>query len=522
MFALEVEPVKSEGGDCFDDVIVTLDGWFRKGYKLMYANALKFEWAPATPGANFGSRMQTGLNDILALLGQFHGFDIRVVRNPSPEEGLQIIREQLDKENPVCLNVDTYYCPWDHNFGKIHYYTHVVVVVGIDSVTGELLIVDPFFSRKDLRFSEAQYAAGLLGVMSVDPAPGWSFDRSQLLSRLRRLLQNHLATTPDHFRRFADEIGSVRFEEEVGEGTGEARFMSSQLYMKLNALHTARINYAGMLAYVADTFDVRSLAACIEDVRRLGNPWSTVRGMLAKLNFMPPDRRNAKLMDSLGVKIRSALEAETSVLERVLICLDEEAHASASHPQVAPTLRDVAPRLVVPLDLTELCNVRGIENSHGTADIDEDGHSYARENLPADGRLTIGDLSFMFPSGDGDYDNVSCFGQTVPLTPDNYSGLMVLASSQYGGSVDVFTVEYADGSSEQVPFGFADWWSASPIAGEKIAWSASLVSNTTGTHANRVYLFANEAPLTRTTSTAVRLVLPTMPNLHVFAVSLWK
>jgi len=521
MKVLDVEPVKSAGGDCFDDVIVTLDGWYGRGYKLMYANALKFEWAPSAPGVTFGSRMQTGVADAITLLGQFHGFDTRVIRNVSPVEGLELIREQLDQGNPVCLNFDTFYCPWDLHFGKYHHLMHVMIAVGIDPNTGELLIVDPYFAKKDLRLSMELYTDGLLGIMTVEPSPGWTFDRDRLLDRLRQLLREHMNESPSHFLRFADEIGHISFEKEAEEGG--SRFVASPLFIMLNVLHTARINYAAMLNYVADTFGVPSLAACSEDVRRLSNPWSTVRGMLAKLNFMPPERRDEKLMASLGVKIRGAVETELQVLHRVLDFLDGERETSEA--QVAASLTyGGSIRSVIPVDISGICTIRGVDNGLGTADVDGDGHSYAREGVPEDGTLRVGDLAFAFPASGNDSgcDNVSCYGQAIELPPDRYNGLAVLASSQYGGSADAFTVEYADGTSEQVHLGFADWWSPHPIAGERIAWAATLIRNTVGPTGDRVYLFANAAPLSRTGATAVRLVLPTMPNLHVFAVSLWK
>ncbi|MWC28637.1 C39 family peptidase [Paenibacillus sp. MMS18-CY102] len=521
MKVLDVEPVKSAGGDCFDDVIVTVDGWYRKGYELMYANALKFEWSPPAPGATIGSRMQTGVSNALDLLGEFHGYNIEVVRKPTPSEGLTLIQEQLSKGNPVCLNFDTFYCPWDQHFGVYHQMWHVMIVVGFDPNTEELIIVDPYFSKKDLRISMELYAGGLQGIMTVEPTPGWTFDRSRLMDRLLHLLREHLNASPNHLRRFADEIGDINFDAEAEEGS--SRFVASPLFIKLNVMHTARINYSLMLNYVADRFGIPALASCSEDVRRLSNPWSTIRGMLAKINFMPPEHRDAKLMASLGAKIRSAAEMEEQVLQRVIALIDGEGLDSEAMVAAASSTGETT-RTIVPIDISGICAIRGIHNSLGTADVDGDGHSYSREGLPVDGLLRIGDLSFVFPASqnEADCDNTACDGQAIPIPPGHYHGISVLASSQYGGSADAFTVEYADGTSEQVQLGFADWWSRFPIAGEKVAWSANLNRPSLGKTEEIVHLFANEAPLSRTGSTAVRIVLPNLPNLHVFAVSMWK
>ncbi|WP_212961541.1 BtrH N-terminal domain-containing protein [Cohnella xylanilytica] len=533
MRTLDLEPVKSAGGDCFDDVIVTLDGWFRRGYKLMYAEALKFEFAPPDSAPTLGARMRTGLDGSLRLLERFHGYSIRVIRNPDPEEGLSLIREQLSRGHPVGLNLDTYYSPWDPNYQFAHYFTHVMLVTGLDPVTEDLTVVDPFFVKKNMTILREHYAAGLLGFMTVEPADGDMPEPGEVIPRLAHYLREHQVSSLDGFREFAEAIRSVRFADEA---EGHPNFMSSPMYMRLNSLVTARFNYAGMLEYAAERFSLPGLAACADDLRQLGNRWSTVRAVTAKLSFMPPERLDETMRRSLSDKIAGAGEAEERAVLRILGVLegvlehepDRERVWGFDSPGSVRVPVDPAAgageekRRIVHVDIRDFCDVRGIDNGLGTADADSDGHCYCAEDLPPDGVLRVGDVSFAFPAADGGAcDNISCYRQEIPLPPDRYRGLAVLACSQFGSSADSFVVEYEDGGREEVRLAFADWWSRTPCEREKIAWTANLIRNKKGKLENLVHLFADEAPLVRNGSKATRLILPGMPNLHVYGVSLW-
>jgi len=529
MRTLDLEPVKSAGGDCFDDLMVTLDGWFRRGYKLMYAEALKFEFASPDSGSTLGSRMRTGLDGSMRLLERFHGYTVRVIRNPDPEEGLSLIREQLSRGHPVGLNLDTYYSPWDPNYQFAHYFTHVMLITGLDPVTEDLTVVDPFFAKKDMTILREHYAAGLLGFMTVEPTDRVAPGPDEVLPFIAHHLREHLASSLDSFREFAEAIRSVRFADEA---EGHANFMSSPMYWRLSSMVTGRFNYAEMLEYAAERFSLPGLAACADDLRQLGNRWNTVRAVTAKLSFMAPERLDETMRRSLSDKIVGAGEAEERAVLRILGVLEREPDRegawgfdppSSEGPPVASATRPVGEkRRIVHVDIRDVCDVRGIDNGRGTANADSDGHCYCAEGLPPDGVLRVGDVSFAFPAGDADsFDNVSCYGQEIPLPPDRYRGLAVLACSQFGSTADSFVVEYEDGGREEVRLAFADWWSRVPSEGEKIAWTANLIRNKKGKLENLVHLFADEAPLVRKGAKATRLFLPAMPNLHVYGVSLW-
>jgi hypothetical protein len=431
--------------------------------------------------------------------------------------------EQLSKSQPVIVNIDTYYCPWDIHYNMHHFFLHVVLVTGTDPETGDFVVVDPFFKLKELRLTQQQFKDGLLGLTTLEPIPGWRMNRDETLAGIRSSLQAHLDASIDHFTGFADEIRHIDFDLESIDG--DSRFMASSLYLKLGGVQVARINYAVLLEYMAETFNLPALAECSEEVRRLGNPWGSLAGMLAKLSFMPPERREEKLMNSLRDRVLGAVETERQVLQKLLDILDGQGQTKAVQPGHDPQFTGQSERIVVPVDIKDICNIRGIENNQGTADVDGDGHCYARAGLPEDGQLRVGDLSFIFPAGvrDEENDNVACFGQTVALVPDRYAGIAVLACGQYGGCADHFTIVYEDGSTEQVNLGFADSWTTTPIAGEKLAWSAPMVNTHTGQQTNlSLHLFANEALLKRSDANAVQLILPSMPNMHVFGISMWK
>jgi hypothetical protein len=517
MNVLELEPVKSGGGDCFDDVIVTLSNWFGRDYELMYADVLKFYFNPQA-SQTIGARMKTDLTNALDSLQHYHGYSIRVYRTLSPDNGLTIIREQLSKGNPISLNLDTYYSPWDTKFLTAHFYTHVMLVTGIDPATNDLFCTDPFFAKKQMRLPYENYKDGILGCMTTEPNDTGFPNNELLLASLCDKIREHLEITPQSFQDWAEALLSVDFDKEAEDS---ANFMESPFYMRLTTMVLARSNYVKMLDYVANRCDLPRLRDFMDEIKQMANKWNSLRGLIAKMSCMPRTSIDAKMRDNVYKKVLATAELETTLLERLLHTLQPGAAETLPNSAAAPAPNESVHQ-VMPVDLRNQVNTRGINNERGTADFDADGHSYARNGIPESNQLRVADMSFTFPAPHDDFfDNVSCMGQTVSLQPGSYLGLMVLGCSQFSPTLDTFTIVYTDGSSEQVPIGFADWWNPVPINGERVAWQANLVRGQTVLPDNQVYIYAKKAVLS-SPKIAENLILPIMPNLHVFAVSMWK
>ncbi|MCD1260583.1 hypothetical protein B5M42_017410 [Paenibacillus athensensis] len=525
MNVLELEPLKSEGGDCFDDVVVTLDNWFGRGYELMYADSLRFEFQEGDASQTIGARMVTRFHTHLDLLQNYHGYRIEVHSEISAERGLSIIREQLAKNCPVGLINDSFYNPWDIKYQNSHYYTHIMVVVGIDNETNDLLIVDPFFELKNIRLPYDHYEAGLVACMTIEAGEMTYNSKNKLLAHLRQQLVEQHEATMSGIRAMTEAFRSIRFEDEMA---GYTIFAECPLFAKFSMLMHGRYNYPKTLEYLALNYDMPPLADIAEEFKALAAKWSTLRGLIMKMSYIPNAASEPKLMNNLTTRLQTIVELESDIVSRLIPLLGEDEQAAAAAAalggnRVQEVEADLQVRHITPIDLRQLCDLRGVENSTDSADLDSDGYFFCREGAPDEPVLHVGDMSFAFPAVlDDRPDHFLCLSQSVELPQDSYRGLMILGCCDRGGYEDQATIEYADGTSEQVTIGFSDWWDGKTVKGQSIAWKAYLGRQATRKLEQRVHMFARKIPLSATGRTAVRIVMPMMPSIHLFGLSMWR
>ncbi len=188
-----------------------------------------------------------------------------------------------------------------------------------------------------------------------------------------------------------------------------------------------------------------------------------------------------------------------------------------------------------PGDLTPYFNNSGISNdgTSNDSDYDGDGFSYSAQALAAEG-LTAGG-SYSSPAGvkytmpnaqPGAPDNVQAAGQTVmvkQLTGETELGF--IGSAAEGPSVGTATVNYTDGSSQQVQLGMSDWTlnagSSSPSYGNGTVAKIGYRNGSNGTPQTiDTYLFSAEFPL-QSGKTVESITLPSSTNqgsIHIFAI----
>src|SRR5690606_5520584 len=86
------------------------------------------------------------------------------------------------------------------------------------------------------------------------------------------------------------------------------------------------------------------------------------------------------------------------------------------------------------------------------------GATFMAERAPAANEVfELGGVPLLFPPSHADANNVSMFGQRLAVPAGSYSAVWVLGTSEQGNYQMPLTLEYADGSSENVELGLSDW-----------------------------------------------------------------
>ncbi len=528
MKAMALQPIKS-GGDCFDDVVATLSNWYEQDYAMIYADAMLFEFLDEAPDRKTIASRMALLYQPLQMLETFHGYRGKIHRTAAPALGWQIVQNEVEAGFPVVMIVDAYHLPWDDKYQKEHYFTHMVIAVGVEA-NAHLHCIDPYFEKTDLLLPREELELGFEAALTLRPGPTRIDGREQLAAVFRPLLQRQLDELVPAFGALVEALPGIDFAEET---KGCADFGGSRLYHQLSSLIYARHNFAKSLDYIADTYSLEPFRHYAEQCRQLSGKWTTVRALLAKMNFASQLANAPDLTPHLQQRIRQIVEAEAALLEQLIITLDggasdpdtaiKEQIVGEAQAAVAGSSRHVTS--TIPVDLAGYCNNRAIgavrNNDYHDADFDAFGYYYARQNVP-EHSLRVADMSFVFPDlPNGEPDNISCEGQVIALPTDEVWGIMLLGSGEQGDHTETGKLVYEDGTSTELLIDFPDWWNRSAHSGHVIAWHTNLEHAVKGRTSDRVQLFAKK--LTFDEPKRVReLVLPTLPNLHLFGLTLWK
>ena len=222
----------------------------------------------------------------------------------------------------------------------------------------------------------------------------------------------------------------------------------------------------------------------------------------------------------------------TSGTSTLTLTADNSAVAAASTITITGTLGDVSHSVTVPLtvtaveagtvpvDLSHAYNVTGIYKDGAKFDeknsLDGGGYSYSSDLLGSD---QIGDgVDFKFGSA-GAPDAVT--SATVDLPSRKFSSIKLLAVGVEGSQESqIFTVNYADGSSSPFTQSLSDWAYPGKVSGESSAVDMPYRLESDGnTDSRHFYIYAYSFNLDKTKN--IRSIsLPNNRNVVVFAITL--
>lgn len=148
------------------------------------------------------------------------------------------------------------------------------------------------------------------------------------------------------------------------------------------------------------------------------------------------------------------------------------------------------------------------------------GATYPAERAPAANEVVeLVGIPFMFPPSDEDANNLALTGQRLEIPAGPYRSIWLLGASEQGNYAMPVTLEYSDGSSEQLELGLSDWCQL-PRYGEAIALEFAQRRGAGGAVERitcRIWLQQLQVDPARELSI---ISLPDRETMHIFAITL--
>ncbi|MGI6878506.1 GH92 family glycosyl hydrolase [Microbacterium sp. gxy059] len=167
----------------------------------------------------------------------------------------------------------------------------------------------------------------------------------------------------------------------------------------------------------------------------------------------------------------------------------------------------------------------------GEANADFDGQgNYLLRDLLADGGFIQGaggsvpgtDLTFVLPAvAPGEPDNVRADGQTieVPLSDKRTRSISLIGSANNDAASGTLTLAFSDGTTQEEAVELSDWCTGSPSEGNISVAKPGQRGQGTGAEHIGCGVYATAPVSVPEDKVLAEIVLPSAPNMHVFAVA---
>jgi hypothetical protein len=489
---------------CDEAAWATILTWFGYDYEPMLAGTWGFELNKNDPATQIGMLLNPQITELSLMIKNIYGIKFNSCSGNDMKRNVAEITNDIGKEVPVIIIVDTFWYPFDDGYKRYHQ-NHAFIINGIDN--NGFCCVDPFYSKYDF-------------YIANDKMNNLYKMHTHIISNKNRIIQHDYiknlndvydklnncgrnTTAFQDIRTFATLIQN-KFDFSVEFGSSDNIWLSP-LLRNLDIIAKGRMKFSKFLSYVGK-------AKQSKDIEIIGEKWAIVRLMFAKAYL------RSKYSKSISNKIYDELN-NISIEEEKLaknMIIDEKNTAVLNFKYAKKV------HLTNCIDISKYCNNRGFgdyENSLNS-DLTGFGEYFSLENIPSDSILCLDEMRFSLTfKNEQPFDNISCYGQYINLTAYYYNQFMILACSEWGNYTGKFKIDYFEGKSDEIYLSFSDWCQE-PSENESIAWIGQGIrihNNIPQKFSKEVKLFSQSVSLD-IKSKIIGVELPNCPNIHIFAI----
>lgn len=521
---LEIPIKNEEGYNCVDNILSAVAHWAGIDYELMFSESWGFAYNPQQ-GKNLtlGKCLNSCFENRDKLIEKYHGLKLNFCTPINTNDLLDIIKSELNKKKPVSINMDVFWCAWFKQGYQIYHAPHYVLVEEYDEISEILYCKDGEMACNGAQLSISDLEKG------SDTCLTFSFlENSKYDNDWRKIIKNavdklYSTNAFDAMRRFSIDF-SNNFDIKKEVYGYEAFVGKAPLFKEISTIGACRKKFAKTLQYLSRTHNLQ-LYEISEMLQQVGDRWGSIFGMLMKSYYLPD---NISLITKIASKINKIADYEEQIANMLLEAVQTDYSVAPLRFNNSPHIKPIRINEYTYIDFENYANNQGFSNSLSydcKAEFSHGGKYFLTNGLPHNNNLVISDMNFLFPTiSDNLNDNISCTGQIIPINLNNYFCIMILGCSELGSHSEYLDIRFEDGTIEEIPLEFTNWFISEPKYNEFIAWSGQCVIRSkfdVTVNPLQVHLFAKNYFL-KTKGLIKELRLPYCPNIHIFAITLGR
>ncbi len=318
---VNIKPLHNDNRNCYEDVAVTVCGWWKRRHELMYRESWNFDYDAfdRIPPVGLGKLLKPNNPNEFVFFCKHSGIGLAAHHNSNPEEVLEVVKNTLAHNQCIAItNMDIFWIPWDTNY-QISHASHAFLVVGFDESNSSLICTDPYFGKQNEPLPVDHFICGYGGgydVFSLVEEENLQISWSEVVesAALKLLSRDPIGNAFDKMRIFAEHIELYFSPSE--EMRGHSGFLTMPLYTNVQSIARGRKQFAELLQYFIGTYGIDELHPYCEILKQVGIKWDALKVLFAKV-FVSSNVEAIK--EKVPAKIREIADLEEKIANELLI-----------------------------------------------------------------------------------------------------------------------------------------------------------------------------------------------------------
>jgi hypothetical protein len=303
---LNIKPLHDDTRNCLEDIYVTVATWWNREYAFLFLHSWSFGFMPSSLVKKefIGDRItlnrsrESRCDKQELLLEKYHGIRVEWKRFGTMQEIISVIENEIMKYNPVCLYIDSFWCPWNPAYKKFNI-NHFFLATGIDKEKRIIYCIDPFYSKKVELLSFENLAVGGDSYITFELLEDQNRD-CDLLDIIREAISVILGdgNRKSDFalmRALANEVKDSFDGGYESEGRGIDDLWSTPLIRMLEQLYGGRKNFLELVKQIAIDSGREGVEQIAQELEEIFQNWIIIKGLFIKAMIRPSTTTNEKI-----------------------------------------------------------------------------------------------------------------------------------------------------------------------------------------------------------------------------------
>lgn len=274
---IEIEPVHVDS--CFSDQIATVLEWRNQRYELMFLQGWNFVFCSDIVTETIGEQIDRGYGYYTKNLHDLHGIKIDTYYVDEAIEFYDQVVFQIKENNPVCIYMDAYWCPW-YKYYKQQHYRHYCLVVGFDLNKKVLFCMDPNFANRiwELDIAHIKKTCYEYRVIVEEKFEGYNLEKCNraIFLAMKKMLERSdtRESGVENIRHFAKEIYKMSDISKEVEGYKDIRM--APLVFQIGEIVSRRNNFSNGMKLYDNIFGLSYYYEIEKQVEKIIKKWKII------------------------------------------------------------------------------------------------------------------------------------------------------------------------------------------------------------------------------------------------------